>query len=133
MSSPIAPNTLEVGLNLQGEVVINHPDLKPDADGVGHIVFSPKQASDLAMLLWQNARQAGWEHKAPNNREEALKPQVRWARLIISEGSEAQIAWHKQQSVFTTTRKMGSVTCIVLDDADLDAIIAEHPELKEPV
>jgi hypothetical protein len=131
--SPIAPNTLEVGLNLQGEVVINHPDLKPDADGVGHIVFSPKQANDLATLLWQNARRAGWEKKAPNAREEATKPQVRWARLIISEGSEAQIAWHKHQSVFTSTRKMGNVTCIVLDDADLDAIIEEFPELKEQV
>ena len=33
---------LEVGCNDQGEVVVNHPDLKPDENGVGHIVFSPQ-------------------------------------------------------------------------------------------
>lgn len=37
------------------DVVINHPDLKPDAEGVGHIVFSPDQALNLAMLLWRKA------------------------------------------------------------------------------
>lgn len=42
---------LEVGANDQGEVVINHPDLKPDANGVGHIVFSKDQARNLANLL----------------------------------------------------------------------------------
>lgn len=46
---------LEVGVNDKGEVVINHPDLKPDADGVGHIVFSPQQARDLADLLYRHA------------------------------------------------------------------------------
>jgi hypothetical protein len=37
------------------EIVINHPDLKPDAEGVGHIVFSPEQAVHLAVLLWKKA------------------------------------------------------------------------------
>lgn len=37
------------------EVVINHPDLKPDADGVGHITFSPTQARQLANLLLMKA------------------------------------------------------------------------------
>jgi hypothetical protein len=43
---------LEVGITENGrEVVINHPDLKPDAQGVGHIVFSPDQARNLGRLL----------------------------------------------------------------------------------
>lgn len=46
---------LEVGRNEAHEVVINHPDLKPDADGVGHIVFSPIQARMLAGLLCKQA------------------------------------------------------------------------------
>lgn len=40
------------------EVVINHPDLNPDENGVGHIVFSPKQARNLAELLLKNANEA---------------------------------------------------------------------------
>jgi hypothetical protein len=50
--------TLEVGTNGSGEVVVNHPDLKPDADGVGHIVFSPKQAQHFAFLLLKNVHEA---------------------------------------------------------------------------
>jgi hypothetical protein len=46
---------LEVGTNEQGEVVVNHPDLKPDANGVGHIVFSKNQARNLANLLLKHA------------------------------------------------------------------------------
>jgi hypothetical protein len=49
---------LEVGTNGAGEVVINHPDLHPDADGVGHIVFSPHQARMLARLLCKKAVEA---------------------------------------------------------------------------
>jgi hypothetical protein len=50
---------LEVGLNDQDEIVINHPDLKPDENGVGHIVFSPAQALQLARLLVKHAKAAG--------------------------------------------------------------------------
>lgn len=46
---------LEVGTNDNGEVVVNHPDLKPDESGVGHIVFSPNQARNLAELLMKHA------------------------------------------------------------------------------
>lgn len=47
---------LEVGLTPDGrEVLINHPDLRPDANGVGHIVFSPAQARALARLLLRKA------------------------------------------------------------------------------
>jgi hypothetical protein len=45
------------------EVVINHPDLKPDENGVGHIVFSPRQARRLAHLLRRHAAEAEAEAK----------------------------------------------------------------------
>lgn len=49
---------LIVGISENGrDVVVNHPDLKPDQDGVGHIVFSPKQARNLANLLVKKARE----------------------------------------------------------------------------
>jgi hypothetical protein len=53
-----AKGFLEVGLNDGGEIVVNHPDLKPDADGVGHIVFSPSQARNFAELLLKHASQS---------------------------------------------------------------------------
>lgn len=46
---------LEVGSNGQGEVVINHGDLKPDENGVGHIVFSVAEARNLAKILNRQA------------------------------------------------------------------------------
>lgn len=49
---------LEVGLNDRNEIVINHPDLKPDADGVGHVVFSINQAQHLSHLLAVKASEA---------------------------------------------------------------------------
>jgi hypothetical protein len=45
------------------EIVINHPDLKPDKNGVGHIVFSPRQARNLANLLIKHASYAEAEAK----------------------------------------------------------------------
>lgn len=45
------------------EVVINHPDLKPDENGVGHIVFSPRQARTLANLLVKHATYAEAESR----------------------------------------------------------------------
>ena len=53
---------LEVGLNDTGEVVINHPDLQPDENGVGHIAFAPAQARNLARLLLQHAGEAEKAH-----------------------------------------------------------------------
>jgi hypothetical protein len=49
---------LEVGLNERDEIVINHPDLKLDANGVGHIVFSINQAQRLSHLLAVKASEA---------------------------------------------------------------------------
>jgi hypothetical protein len=56
---------LEVG-NDGREVVVNHPDLKPDKDGVGHITFSPAQARHFAGLLLKHADELQPpEEKAP--------------------------------------------------------------------
>jgi hypothetical protein len=49
---------LEVGLNDDLEIVVNHPDLKPDAEGVGHIVFSANQARHLGELLLRKAAES---------------------------------------------------------------------------
>ncbi len=54
MCEPEAPPAgfIEVGLTQDGSyVIVNHPDLDPDDDGCGHIVFSPDQARAFAMLL----------------------------------------------------------------------------------
>jgi hypothetical protein len=40
------------------EIVITHPDLKPDATGVSRIVFSPRHARHLANLLIECATEA---------------------------------------------------------------------------
>ena len=40
------------------EIVVNHPDLTPDENGVGHIVFSPRQARHFAHLLLKHADEA---------------------------------------------------------------------------
>ena len=49
---------LEIGTNGRGEIVINHPDIDPDQDGVGHIVFSPHQARLFASLMLRKADEA---------------------------------------------------------------------------
>jgi hypothetical protein len=46
---------LEVGTD-GGEVIVNHPDLKRDEQGIAHIVFSPNQARNLAAILQKQAR-----------------------------------------------------------------------------
>ena len=75
---------LEVGCNDQDEIVINHPDLKPDANGVGHIVFSPRQARNFAQLLLDNAASAEREihRKQEEVRIAALPPVDRTARTL---------------------------------------------------
>lgn len=51
-----AAGSLIVGITEDGKsVLVNHPDLQPDADGCGHIVFSPAEAFYLALLLWRKA------------------------------------------------------------------------------
>jgi len=54
-----SPGTLIVGIDPNTfEVVIDHPDLKPDENGVGHIVFSSEQARNLAQILMKKAAEA---------------------------------------------------------------------------
>ena len=54
----IEAGVLEVGHDDKFQVVVNHPDLKPDENGVGHICFSPRQARHFANLLLKHADQA---------------------------------------------------------------------------
>ena len=82
---------LEVGRNEQEEIVVNHPDLKPDENGVGHIVFSVNQARNLAQLLLKHAGDA--EHaivqKAEEERIKNLPPVDRSKRCMTSGNPEA--------------------------------------------
>lgn len=65
---------LEVGIDEDGQVVVNHPDLKPDENGVGHIVFSPNQARVFAGLLLKHADLAAAEElKRKGGRKNALQ------------------------------------------------------------
>lgn len=79
---------LEVGCNEQDEIVINHPDLKADDNGVGHIVFSSAQARNLATLLVENAAKAedAKFRKREAERIAALPPVDRSAR-VLTDGS----------------------------------------------
>lgn len=82
---------LEVGYNEQGEIVVNHPDLKPDENGVGHIVFSANQARQFAWNLIKHAEES--EREAAQKREqERLKnvpPVDRSKRCMTSGNPEA--------------------------------------------
>lgn len=78
----IAKNTLEVGTNGAGEVVVNHPDLQPDENGVGHIIFSPEQARALAFLLQQKAHSAEEEIIKKRRQEAAKIPVDRSAQIL---------------------------------------------------
>lgn len=82
----IAKNTLEVGTNGAGEVVVNHPDLEPDENGVGHIVFSPEQARNLAWLLQQKAHIAE-EEIIEKRRQDAAKIPVDRSAQVLTDGS----------------------------------------------
>jgi hypothetical protein len=81
---------LEVGLNEQGEVVVNHPDLKPDDNGVGHIVFSANQARNLAELLMKHAAQAereAEEKRDAEQRKAASEIPVDRSARVLTDGS----------------------------------------------
>ena len=48
----IPSGNLYVGLSTDGRhVIVNHPDLQPDAEGCGHIVFSHREAVNFATLI----------------------------------------------------------------------------------
>ena len=58
------------------EVVIIHPDLKPDSSGVGRLVFSPRHARYLANLLV--------EHAAAAEAEAIMSDEARASDLTIA-------------------------------------------------
>lgn len=81
---------LEVGLNEHDEIVINHPDLKPDEKGVGHIVFSVNQAQHLSHLLAVKASEAAnnirtKEEAARRKAAEAIP--VDRSAVVLADGS----------------------------------------------
>ena len=51
---------LEVGTDDGGNVVVNHPAIDQDENG-GHIVFTPDEADNLALLLLKMSRRARLE------------------------------------------------------------------------
>ena len=58
-TSVVPPGFLEVGItDGTHEVIVNHGDLDVDVNGCGHIVFSPAQARNLAVLLITKAHEA---------------------------------------------------------------------------
>lgn len=75
---------LEVGCNEKDEIVVNHPDLKPDENGVGHIVFSPNQARNLARLLTDHADsiERDIRRRKEEERIKSLPPVDRTARTL---------------------------------------------------
>ncbi len=82
-----AGGVLEVG-TLDGEVVVNHPDLQPDANGIGHIVFSPDQARNLGYLLIRKAEEAEQEARQKYWKErETETPPVDRTAQVLTDGS----------------------------------------------
>jgi len=83
---------LEVGTTGAGEVIVNHPDLKPDENGVGHIVFSIDEARNLARLLNEKASDAYDEVRDLKEKEwraqqEATVPPVDRSARVLADGS----------------------------------------------
>lgn len=74
----------------QGEVVINHPDIKPDEHGVGHVSFSPDEARRLADSL---NKQAGIAEREQRRKLEqaryaaAAKIPVDRSAITLTDGS----------------------------------------------
>ncbi len=66
------------------EVVIIHPDLKPDSSGVGRLVFSPRHARHLANLLV--------EHAAAAEAEAIMSQAVRACNPTIALAADGKIA-----------------------------------------
>lgn len=107
---------LEVGHNERGEIVINHPDLKPDADGVGHIVFSVNQAEHLSALLLRHAREAACEmrdRKERAAREAAAAVPVNRGDTMLTDGSP--VTEDHRDIIPSTGQQKGYV---VLSDAE---------------
>ena len=57
MTDHIAGHLL-VGETEAGDISVTHPNIVADADGVGHMLFSPTQARNLARVLCEAADRA---------------------------------------------------------------------------
>lgn len=108
-----------------------------DDDGDGNCVWCADiPDDDLVMFMlrgkmdWDQRRaRQGWRY--PSDKEEAGKPQVKWVRVIITEGSQDQILHHQRQSYFNQTMKMGNVRAYVLDREQILALEAVFPEFQK--
>jgi hypothetical protein len=69
---------LKVGHNENGEIVVNHPDLHPDENGVGHIIFSRQQARLFALLLLERVGMVEEELRI-----KSIPPVDRTARVLL--------------------------------------------------
>lgn len=87
------------------EVVVNHPDLKPDKNGVGHIVFSPSQARNLAILLTQHADAAQFKAKQ-QEQQKAYKA----AESIPVDYSQRTISGHEGMPVTEDHKEIDPTT-----------------------
>jgi hypothetical protein len=70
--------------------VVNHPDLKPDAEGVGHIVFSANQARHLGELLLKRASESElkiWQARQMAARKVAEAIPVDRTARVLTDGS----------------------------------------------
>lgn len=142
---------LEVGRNEQGEVVINHPDLKPDENGVGHIVFSVNQARNLARLLEKQASEAEAEieQKREQERIAAIPPADRTKRCMLSGNPETDdhrelradgmqkdyvVLWSRSSSVLGKVDLASLSKALKLDAKAIRAKAekAKADELKKP-
>jgi hypothetical protein len=63
---------LEVGRTETHEIVVSYSDLKPDENGIGHIVFSHRQARDFANLLVKHAAYAEAEARGEQSPYEGI-------------------------------------------------------------
>ncbi len=79
---------VEVGTDGSGNVVLNHPQMETDEHGVGHIIFSPRQARDFAHILLKQTAVAEDERRmlqlaAERKSPEDVPPVDRSARQLL--------------------------------------------------
>ncbi len=99
---------LEVGIDhLTFEVVINHPKMDVDANGVGHLVFSENQARHLAKLLIKKA------DEAETDRLNAMAPAVhalRFGKPLCGFTQRVPAAWPNAH-LWTSAEDIENITC----------------------
>ena len=111
-----------------------------DDDGDGNCAWCHDIPDDELVVFmlrgkmdWQRKQSQEGYKRYPTNQEEAGKPQVKWARVIITEGSQDQIAHHQRQSYFNQTMKMGNVRAYVLDAEQIRTLEEVFPEFQKGI